>query len=241
MSANVSQKIFSLIDLTSLNDADTEETITALCEKAVSTLGHVAAVCVYSQFVPQAKQLLANTSVKIATVANFPSGEDPLENVLLSIKQSMDAGADEIDVVLPYQAYLRGDEAFAIDFIKECKTICNDKLLKVILETGAFGNPEIIFQVSKDCLLAGADFIKTSTGKISIGATLPAAKAMLSAIQELTPKVDRVLGFKVSGGIRTLEKALQYYQLAADMMGERWISPETFRIGASQLVDELTQ
>jgi deoxyribose-phosphate aldolase len=253
---DVLKHLLSLIDLTSLNESDTVESITALCQKAVTPLGHVAAVCVYPAFVPLAAMLLSNPSqinalqnassientpvVKIATVANFPTGNELLEKVLDDIQQSQDAGAEEIDVVFPYQIYLAGKKNNAIRFIKECKKSCNSNvLLKVILETGVFPDAETITQASRDVLLAGADFIKTSTGKIAVGATPLAVTAMLTAIKDLSAELKRPLGLKISGGVRTVEQAIQYYSLAESRMGPNWLSPCTFRIGASQLVDEL--
>jgi len=235
---DLNKKLFSLIDLTSLNESDTDESITALCQKAVSPLGQVAAVCVFPRFVKLAKSLLP-ASVRIATVANFPSGNESLETVLDTITQALQDGADEIDVVLPYQRYLNGEHADALAQVAACKKACGDKLLKVILETGAFPDAQTIFQASKAALLAGADFVKTSTGKIATGATPEAARAMVMAIKEGSSQVNRVLGFKASGGVRTREQALIYYQLASELMNEAWISPQTFRIGASQLVGEL--
>ncbi len=232
----IEKKILSLIDLTSLNENDTEASITALCQKAVTPHGHVAAVCVYPRFVKQVAETLVNKPVKIATVVNFPHATDSLENSLQSIKQSIADGAQEIDVVFPYPRYLEGDKNFAHDFIAQCKKMCGEKiLLKAILETGALQKSQIIAQVCDMVILAGADFLKTSTGKIAVGATGEAADIMLRAIK----KSKRLVGFKASGGVRTLEQAMQYLELATQIMGPNWVMPRTFRIGASQLVDEV--
>ncbi len=229
-------RLFELIDLTSLNDTDNAETISVLCQKATLKQHHVAAVCVYPSFVAQAKKLLASQSVRIATVVNFPDGTDSLENTLALIHQTIVEGADEIDVVFPYPNYLRGEKEKACDFIRACKAACGETiLLKVILETGALLDVSLIAEVSYHVCYAGADFLKTSTGKIPVGATLSAAQAMLSVIQ----KIPRSIGLKVSGGIRTIEQAEQYVKLAEEIMGTDWISPSHFRIGASQLVDVL--
>lgn len=234
--AELARNIVSLIDLTSLNESDTDETIDALCNKAISHAGHVAAVCVYPQFVQQAATLLANSAVRVATVANFPAANDPLETVIESIKQSIKQGADEIDVVFPYRRYLAGDRAGACDFISACKKVCGAEiLLKVILETGELKTSAIIADVSQAAISAGADFLKTSTGKVAVGATLEAATVMLQEIK----KSDRLVGFKASGGVRTLEQALAYLYLASDIMGSEWITPRSFRFGASQLLDEI--
>lgn len=234
------KKMLTLIDFTSLNENDTEETISVLCQKAVTPLGSVAAVCVYPKFVKQAAQALQGTSVKIATVANFPQGNDPLDDVLATIQQAIQEGAQEIDVVFPYKQYLAGETNDAIDYIKQCKKMCGEKvLLKVILESGAFDDLSILANASRDVLLAGADFLKTSTGKISIGATLPAAKTMLMVIKEMASQLNRPIGFKVSGGVRTVEQANHYIALADEIMGNNWVNPRAFRIGASQLLDSI--
>ncbi len=231
-------QMLELIDLTSLNESDTAETIDVLCKKAVIGKHHVAAVCVYPAFVKQAKNRLEDQAIRIATVVNFPHGTDSLENVLTSIHQAVSNGADEIDVVFPYPNYLRGEKEGSYDFIRACKAACGEKiLLKVILETGALLDPSIIEEVSYEVCHAGADFLKTSTGKIAVGATLPAAQAMLNIIK----KIPRSIGFKVSGGVRTIEDAAQYVQLAEDIMGPDWVTPAHFRIGASQLVDVIRE
>lgn len=232
------ENILPLIDLTSLNETDDATRIGILCEKAISPQAHVAAVCVYPAFVQQAARFFLGKPVKVATVANFPTGEDPLDEVLLSIRNSISLGASEIDVVFPYKQYLAGDKMGAYQFIVACKEVCGSHiLLKVILETGALQDPVIITEASRNALLAGADFLKTSTGKISVGATLPAARAMLMVIKEFSVMQDRAIGLKVSGGIRTVEDALTYIELAAEIMGPEWVQPEHFRIGASALVD----
>lgn len=230
--------IFSLIDLTSLNETDTEETIAILCKKATTSSQHVAAVCVYPAFVKYAKACLHNTAVNIATVANFPRGLDSLDRTLAVIQQAINDGAQEIDVVFPYADFLDGKNTH--DFISACKKQCgNTLLLKVILETGALKDSHRIAQASNEVLLAGADFIKTSTGKIDIGATPDAATAMLLTLRELTPLLKRPLGFKASGGIRTIAQASEYIALANRIMGKGWVTPVSFRLGASQLVDEI--
>ena len=229
-------KMFELIDLTSLNETDQEETINALCQKATIANHHVAAVCVFPSFVTTARKALAGQAVRIATVVNFPEGTDTLDTVLASIRQVISDGADEVDVVFPYGDYLQGEKEKAYDFIRTCKAACGEKvLLKVILETGALRDPLIITEVSYNVCLSGADFLKTSTGKIATGATPEAALAMLTVIK----KMSRPIGFKVSGGVRTVEQAAHYIQLAEEIMGTAWVTPLHFRIGASQLVDTL--
>lgn len=233
---NKLKHMLSLIDLTSLNDTDNTEIIAALCKKAVTPHGHVAAVCVYPQFVPQVKTALVNQPVSIATVINFPQGLDSFDQVIESIKQSIQHGATEIDVVFPYAKFLQGDKESPYQLIRACKAACGENiLLKVILETGALRDLKEIAEVSYHVCYAGADFLKTSTGKIPVGATIDAARVMLEVIQ----KIPRPIGLKISGGVRTIAAADQYIVLASEMMGADWVRPERFRIGASQLVDQI--
>lgn len=228
----------SFLDLTSLNEDDNDATITALCQQAQTELGNVAAVCVYPQFVPLVKKLINHAAVKIATVANFPHAADPIETVIKVIERAIADGADEIDIVMPYRDYLEGKHSDVENFIKACKEACDDKLLlKIILETGALERPEAIANASRDAIQAGADFIKTSTGKWSVNATPAAARAMLKTIHTMKPQ--HTVGFKASGGIRTLAQATEYLQLAEEIMGKDWPKPNTFRIGTSRLVEEL--
>lgn len=224
------KKIFSLLDLTSLNDNDNAATIAALCEKAVGPLGHVAAVCVYPECISYAVEALRNTSIKIATVANFPHGIEEEAQILASIAYALNAGANEIDVVFPYRRYLQGDKKGALNIITACRNfIGSEIILKVILETGVLSNLSTIEEVSEKLILAGANFLKTSTGKVTVGATLEAASTILYAIKASGANV----GFKASGGIRTVEQAMLYIRLAQDIMGKDWVTPEHFRIGTS--------
>lgn len=229
------QKIFSLLDLTSLNETDNEKVISTLCHHAHGSLGSVAAVCVYPSFVKQAADALVGTPVKIATVANFPHGNEALESVISTIKTSLANGAQEIDLVFPYQRYLAGEKIAACDVITTCKKLCGNHTLKVILETGLLQDLNLITEVSQDVIAAGADFLKTSTGKVAIGATVEAATAMLAVIKKST----RPVGFKASGGIRTLGQAMQYIHLAEEMIGFDWVMPSHFRLGASRLIVDL--
>ncbi len=238
MQYDLLKKILTSIDLTSLNDADTNEKIASLCKNANTPFGHVAAVCVYPQFIHQVKELLQETRVKLATVANFPSGTEELNHVVLTLQQAINSGAQEVDIVFPYREYLSGKIEKANNFIKKCKAVCGEKiLLKVILETGMFDDQQKLTYACRDAILAGADFLKTSTGKISIGATLSAATVILMTIKNMSSEIDRCIGFKASGGIRTIEQASEYIALANEIMGLDWVTPRTFRIGASQLCD----
>jgi deoxyribose-phosphate aldolase len=233
MHAEMDKKVFSLLDLTSLQDSDNAASIAALCQKAQSPLGHVAAVCVYPKFVSEAVLQLVGTSIKVATVANFPNGDGKIDLISSSILQSLKDGATEIDVVFPYRLYLKGKKMSALEVISTCKALVGEKIvLKVILETGVIGNLSIIEQLSYEVIEAGANFLKTSTGKVSGGATIEAAAVMLSVIK----KSGKNVGFKASGGIRVLEQALPYIGLAEDIMGQDWVTADHFRIGTSGLV-----
>lgn len=234
------QRILSVVDLTSLADTDTEESIAFLCEKAQTDCGAVAAVCVYPAFVRQVAAQLAGSSIKVATVVNFPEGTASIESVLVEISRALQDGAQEIDVVFPYLRYLAGEQQYTQSFISACKAACGqDVTLKVILETGALIDPAIIADASVNALTAGADFIKTSTGKIPEGATLEAAAVMLLVIRHVMPQLKRNIGIKISGGVRDIQQAAQYMELADVIMGREWVTAENFRIGASQLVDKL--
>ncbi len=232
--------LLGLVDLTSLNDTDTEASVSAFASKAILPWGQVAAVCVYPQFVTMMAEIFANTDVKVATVVNFPEGNQSLSSVLAEIKTALTDGAEEIDVVFPYQLYLSGEKKEASEFIKACKAACGKEIkLKVILETGVLHGLPLIAEVSRVAIMAGADFIKTSTGKVAVGATLPAVAVMLHMIRELSPLVQRQIGLKISGGVREVRQAAEYIALVEEIMGKDWIGPQTLRIGASKLVEEL--
>ncbi len=232
------KQIFSFIDATSLNDNDTQEIINNLCKKAHHNIyGNVAAVCIYPQFIQTARQYFATNklNIKIATVTNFPHGNNNIANALAETKDALNLGADEVDIVFPYTALIDGDENVGAEMIAEAKKICGDKILKVIIESGELKTAELIKLASEISIKSGADFIKTSTGKVKINATLEATEIMLNSIKELNPNC----GFKAAGGIRTVVDANKYLELAAHIMGDKWITPEHFRIGASALIDEI--
>ncbi|MEP3113205.1 deoxyribose-phosphate aldolase [Nisaea sp.] len=229
-------RALSMLDLTSLGDDDTPASVGAMLKRAVTPAGPVAAVCVWPAFVAQAKTALAGTSVRIATVSNFPHGRPDIAGAVAVTKQAVADGADEVDVVWPYDNWLNGNSAIARDLVAACKSACgNTAHLKVILETGRLQTAEAIAGSSRDAIAAGADFIKTSTGKTSVSATLEAAHIMLEAIRES----GKPVGLKPSGGIRTTEQAIAYLRLADKIMGPDWATPETFRFGASSLLDAL--
>lgn len=230
----------SLMDLTTLNENDTDEIVTELCAKENNPIGHTAAVCIYPQFIATAKKALQQQGcgeVAVATVTNFPAGKADIALAQRETALAIQAGADEVDVVFPYQALIAGDEKIGAELVAACKQACGDKLLKVIIETGELKTAELIRKASEIAIHAGADFIKTSTGKVAVNATLEAAKIMLETIRDLNVQ-DRV-GFKAAGGVRTAEEAQQYLQLAADLFGNEWLTPRHFRFGASGLLNNL--
>lgn len=234
------QRIVSLMDLTSLNESDTEASIAAFCEKAQTPFGPVAGVCVYPKFVRLVASQFAGTSINAVTVANFPEGSNPLESVLIEINGALEDGAQEIDVVFPYHRYLAGEQQYVQTFVSTCRLACGDELkLKMILETGILSDPTLIADACYDVLTAGADFVKTSTGQKSSGVTLEAAAAMLLVIRHLTPQLKRPVGVKVSGGIKEWQQAAQYLELADQILGRTAVSPATFRIGSSTLLDNM--
>lgn len=237
---NFLKKLISVIDLTSLNDTDTQEIIDKLLVKAQNAYQPVAAVCVNPEWVSYVAKTLTDKSIKIATVVNFPHGMDSISSVKNQIKQAIVDGAQEIDVVFPYQQYMKQEESEAKSLIAACRLSLNENiLLKVILETGELHELNLIEEASRDAFIAGADFIKTSTGKTAVGATLAAAAVMLTVIKSMTHLLHRPLGLKVSGGIATIDEAAQYIALANHMMGADWVSAQNFRIGASRLLDEV--
>ncbi|WP_420338918.1 deoxyribose-phosphate aldolase [Roseibium sp.] len=236
------KRALGLVDLTNLNDDCTVEDITALTNRTVTPHGAVAAVCVWPRFVAQAVKELAGTGVKVATVVNFPAGGEDTQAVVAETRQAIADGADEIDLVLPYRTFVEGRKGFAEEQIIQVKAaIPEPAILKVILETGEIKDPLLIHAASNVAIAAGADFIKTSTGKVAVNATLEAAEIMLTAIEEARrDNAERVIGFKPAGGIKTASDAAAYLALADKIMGHNWVSASTFRFGASGLLDALT-
>lgn len=228
----IAKKILSLVDLTSLNVDDTVEKIKALCQKAQTKHGSVAAICVYPKFLSLVKAELP--AIRLATVVNFPEGDHSISETLNEIEEAK--LADEIDVVMPYAKLIASEANFVRDYLQTCREACFDKTLKVIIESGQL-NPSEIKQASEICLEIQADFIKTSTGKTLIGATLDACEIILNLIK----KSKMTTGLKISGGVKTLAIAESYYRLVSDKMGEDWISPAHLRFGASSLVDDISR
>ena len=228
-------RLLPLVDLTRLGDGDTTPEIESLCAKALTFWGAPAAVCVHPEHVATARRALAGSPVRVATVANFPDGGDDADRVRREILRARGAGAQELDVVLPYRALAAGRVAAASRVIEAARNACGaEVILKVILETGEL-DPARVRQASALALEFGADFLKTSTGKAPVGATPGAAALMLDAIDHAGTR----RGFKASGGIRTIDDAMTYWQLAADHWGAGAVTPDRFRIGASALFDEL--
>jgi deoxyribose-phosphate aldolase len=233
------QLALQLMDLTTLNDNDTDKSVIALCQQAKTAAGSTAAVCVYPRFVPIARKTLRQIgaeNVRIATVTNFPHGNDDIEIAVAETRAAVAYGADEVDVVFPYKALMTGDQTVGFELVKACKAACGEAvLLKVIIESGELKTPELIRLASEIAIDAGADFIKTSTGKVPVNATLEAAKIMLDVIKEKNPAV----GFKAAGGVKNTVQAAEYLELAASVLGDKWISARTFRFGASSLLADL--
>jgi deoxyribose-phosphate aldolase len=235
-----------MMDLTTLEGADTPGKVAALCSKARRpdpvdrSVPPVAAVCVYPNLVPTAKQRLADSSVKVASVATeFPSGQAPIEVKLADVRAAVELGADEIDMVIDRGAFLSGRYAKVYDEIVRVKEASGDAHLKVILETGELGTYDNVRRASLLAMAAGADFIKTSTGKISPAATLPVTLCMLEAIRDVHDETGRMIGMKPAGGIRQAKQAVQYLVVLYETLGADWLTPDLFRFGASTLLNDV--
>jgi deoxyribose-phosphate aldolase len=234
------------MDLTTLEGSDTPGKIVAVCAKAVRPnpldpeVPSVAAVCLYPQLVPVAVERLAGTGVAVASVAGgFPSGLGPLDARLREIRAVAAAGAREIDIVLNRSLLLSGRYAEAFEELLAAREAAGAAHLKVILETGELGSYDRVRQASVLAMAAGADFIKTSTGKIGVNATLPTALCMLEAVRDFGELTGRAVGVKVAGGVRTAKQAIRYLVVVHETMGIAWLTPERFRIGASSLLNDV--
>jgi deoxyribose-phosphate aldolase len=225
------------LDLTSLNDADTEADIAKLCRRAHSPLGSVAAVCVWPRLAAFARSQLP-VHISVAAVANFPHGNADVNAAVRDTQQIVQTGAQEVDVVLPYKSLIVGDDAAVSSLLNAVRLACPGLVFKVILETGELQTPALIARASQFALDAGADFLKTSTGKTPVSATVPAARTMLSAIAE-SPAARHYVGFKASGGIRTVQEAVAYEVLTQQLLGLDTLTPKRFRIGASSLLSDI--
>ena len=236
----------SMIDLTTLEGKDSPGKVKQLCYKAAHLhdqypdLPNVAAICVYPTMVPIAKKALNGTNINIASVAtSFPSGMADLQSKLDEVKSVVDAGANEIDMVISRGRFLRGDYNYVSDEIAQVKDACGDAHLKVILETGELVTLDNVRLASDIAMEAGADFIKTSTGKVSPAATPPVVLTMLEAIRDFETKTGEKIGMKPAGGIGTAKQAIQYLVMVKETLGEDWLSPDLFRFGASSLANDV--
>lgn len=242
----VKKQILNCIDLTTLKCTDTEESVLKFTEKvndltdSYPDIPTIAAVCVYPNMAEIVSDTLEADGVNIACVSGgFPSSQTFMEVKVAETAMALHCGADEIDIVMPVGKFLSGDYEGVCDEISELKDICGDKKLKVILETGVLITAENIKKAALICMYSGADFIKTSTGKEAISATPDAALVMCEAIREYYKETGRKVGFKAAGGINTVKKALAYYTIVKEVLGNEWLNNEWFRIGASSLANPL--
>lgn len=236
----------SMMDLTTLEGADTPGKVRHLCNKARNPMPEkygcpqVAAVCVYPNLVRYAKEYLEGTRIAVASVATaFPSGQSPLKIKLDDVRAAVKDGADEIDMVIDRGAFLRGEYGQVFDEIAAVREACGEAHLKVILETGELKTYDNVRLASDLAIRAGAHFIKTSTGKVSPAATLPVTLVMLEAIRDHYLSTGEMIGMKPAGGIRTAKEALQYLVMVKETLGAAWLSPEWFRFGASSLLTDV--
>ena len=236
----------SMIDLTTLEGKDSEGKVKQLCYKASHLhdkypgLPNVAAICVYPNMVPIAKKSLDGTGINVASVATaFPSGMADIKAKLEEVKSVVDAGADEVDMVISRGKFLSGNYGYVSDEISQVKEACGKAHLKVILETGELVTLDNVRLASDIAMEAGADFIKTSTGKISPAATPPVVLTMLEAIRDFQTKTGKKIGMKPAGGIGTAKQAIQYLVMIKETLGSEWLSPDLFRFGASSLANDI--
>ncbi len=235
-----------MMDLTTLEGQDTPGKVAALCSKAMRpdpgdpNVPSVAAVCVYPNLVPTAKERLAGSGVKVASVATaFPSGQSPLDVKLRDVEDAVAMGADEIDMVIDRGAFLSGRYAKVFDEIVKVKEACGEAHLKVILEVAELGTYDNVRRASLLAMAAGADFVKTSTGKVSPAATLPVTLCMMEAVRDVYVETGRVVGIKPAGGIRVAKQAVQYLVVLNETLGADWLTPDLVRFGASSLLNDV--
>src|SRR3982750_1630617 len=245
-------KVFALelaircCDLTTLEGQDTPGKVSALCSKAIrpdpsdANVPSVAAICVYPNLIPAAKERLAGSGVKVASVATaFPSGQSPLDVKIRDVEDAVAMGADEIDMVIDRGAFLSGRYAKVFDEIVQVKEACGEAHLKVILEVAELGTYDNVRRASLLAMAAGADFIKTSTGKLPGAATLPVTLCMLEAIRDVYEETGRKVGMKPAGGIRQAKQSVQYLVQLHETLGVEWLTPDLYRIGASTLLNDV--
>lgn len=250
----------SMLDLTTLEGKDSEGKVHAMCQKAIHpkpgdyTIPHVAAVCVYPNMIKFAKEAVRNSGVKVASVATaFPSGQYPLKLKIEDVKRCINDGADEIDMVISRGEFLSGEYEFVFNEIQEIKETCvnsaiqysekhkanHEVHLKVILETGELETYDNVRKASIIAMMAGADFIKTSTGKVQPAATLPVTLVMLEAIRDYYNETGIKIGMKPAGGIKTAKDAIAYLVLVKETLGEDWLTPDLYRLGASTVLNDI--
>ena len=241
---DIYKRCLAAVDLTTLSCSDSAESVAALARRAAEfyidypDLQNVASVCVYPPFVENVGLAIDGTPMRITSVAGgFPSSQTFLEVKMLEVAMAIENGADEVDIVLNVGEILAGNYDEAANEVEVLREESEGATLKVILETGALRSPGLIYNAALLSMAAGADFIKTSTGKIDVGATPEAAVVMCQAIGEYFRKTGRRVGFKAAGGVRTKEDAVLYYTIVKELLGEEWLTPELFRIGASSLAN----
>lgn len=228
-------RALACLDLTDLSADCTSTDINDLCQKAQTPYGNVAAVCIWPRFVAQARRGLKGSNVKVATVVNFPEGDHTASEVIEMTKQAREDGADEIDMVIPWKALLEGHPENVAARVARVKRAADGGLVKSIIETGMLNTPELIIEATRGAIDGGADFVKTSTGKVPINATPQAARIIIEEIKNLREDV----GFKAAGGVKTTEDAAEYLAIADEIMGPDWATPTRFRFGASSVLDAL--
>ena len=244
LNIQLARKVFACIDNTTLNATDNEQSVAAFCRRTLEMRLEdgttVAAVCVYPRWVTCAKRVLAGSGIRVASVAGaFPHGQLPLRLRVDEVRQAVSDGADEVDIVINRGLLLAGEDAAVRDEVAAMKDACGGNTLKVILETGELPSPTLIAKAARLAIDGGADFIKTSTGKIATGATPEAAEVMLNEVKENVNFNKKPIGFKAAGGIREPQEALAYAEMTKKIMGDNYINNQTFRIGASRLTESL--
>lgn len=233
--AEIARKALPMLDLTDLSDECTPEAITDLTRRARTAFGPVAAVCIWPKFVAQAARELSGSPIKIATVVNFPTGIEVASKVIETTEKAVEDGANEIDMVVPWPALLEGHPENISARVARVRRAAGDSVVKAIIESGMLAKPDLIREATLGAIDGGAEFVKTSTGKVPINATPEAARVMLEEIAS----AKRLVGFKAAGGIKTVADAEIYLDLADQIMGEDWATPSTMRFGASSLLDDL--
>jgi len=228
-------RALACLDLTDLTADCTSDDIATLCQKALTSHGTTAAVCIWPQFVVQAERLLRGTKINVATVVNFPEGDHSATDVIALTEKAREDGADEIDMVIPWKALMEGHPENVAARVARVKRAADDGPVKAILETGMLVTPELIREATRGAIEGGADFVKTSTGKVPINATPQAARIILEEIKATGEDV----GFKAAGGVKSTADAAEYLAIADEIMGEDWATPSRFRFGASSVLDAL--